>query len=306
MSVEPDASKKSSLLSDEKDEMLGILKDLLKAVKRLPKALNPSDQAQLSRGRTALVAPNNNLELFVNTETLEEEKDWVVSIQAASLPVDHTGAVYGGANPSTICGVLKYTIVYFQGEAEFQIQGEIDSLEIIQVQVSARKVVLAAGWIPTGPAGSNASNSVISLTGGAAVTGIHPANTQPNPALWYRTPSGLYTQGATNAVVVSNANTEAKVPSNGQVDALYGSLVSGPSSPTVSWVMLLDLAGATGPTAGGLPLWVSDPLLVGQGFSYRDDETVTAWNYKLWCGLSSTPDVFTPVAGTFSLNVKGG
>ena len=300
------ADKTNPLLQDEHDDVTGLLGSLLKAVGRLPKALPSDDQAQLARGRTVLVAPTNIPELLVNSETYPEEHDFVVSIQTASLPVDNSGGVWGGAVPSTGCGVLQYTIQYSVGEAQFQVVGDIASLQVIQRRITARKIIVSVAWTQTfHPSVTNVKP--IYVTGGVGRTDLLPSTSNPNQTQWYRTPAGLYTQGATNGLAVASSNTELLVGPYGKVEALLGSLVSGPASPTVSWIMLFDFSGALGPVANALPLWVSDPVLVGQGFSFQDLASETYWNYGLWCGVSSTPDVFTPVSGaTFSLSVKGG
>lgn len=286
------------------DDLLSTLHDLVTAVGRLPQRRRPRVN-MTAYGVLKLAPASGQIVTCVSTPDSGEEQDHVVTYQANSLPPG-----FGGIAPSTTCGVLQITIRYYQGEVQYQLGPfDVTDLEQHTVDVCARQIDVYYSWANYTGAGSGTSAgpstpAPLEVWASAGLTKSSHAATLPNTPVWFRSPATLYTNLGGGAAVVAAANTQIAVPSSGQFFGMRGSLVTGTGT---LYVQVFDSPpGAAAPTTGAEPLWTSDALVAGQSYSSRDPSGQTAWIYGLWAGLSSTPQVFTPAAGTFSCDVAGG
>jgi hypothetical protein len=304
------------------DDVSDLLKGITGELRRAPGRRAPSEE-QLRYGRKDNVSNNGNHVTLVDTPVSGDDRDFLVTVRADALPPG-----FGGSNPSSTCGVLNYSVRWTTAEGNFQLPHAgsgargaspvvIPGIPLCDTQIhtlliTARAVQVDAWW--SGYT-TDSQQLAVAVTGAAGSTKVLDAADwmrAPQPT-WYRTPgTGLYAPSAVNAAAIAAANPALSVPFSGRVHALAGSLVSASGSGPY-WVMLLDglaIAGANGrvpPTNGtAVPLWVSDAISIGQSFSAIDPAQNTAWNYGLYVGVSSTPNVWTPVTATLSCDVAGG
>ena len=281
-------------------EVIGAeLRNVRAALGRLPQRRQRLS-SQASYGVAQYVNVNAGPVTCVNTPDSEDgERDYCVTWQAMALP-----PTFGGVAPNANSGVLLCTIEYSQAETNHTIGPfPVVDLEEHTLDLCARRVAVSFQWTgwATSVSAPTAPPSAIKVQASAGLTQNTHGNSVPTPPTWFISP--LYEVGGSPVVVV-DANGAVPVPSHGTFQAMRGSMVSGSGT---GYVMLLDApTGGAAPGAGAVPLWVSDPLTAGQGYSSFDALQKTAWIYGLWVGLSSTDATFTPLAGTFTCNVAGG
>jgi hypothetical protein len=295
-----DASTESTGAPKTLDDVHSALQDVVTGLKRLPQRRQArGGQLEYGSGPQYVSSQGDDVTL-VNTPNAAVENDYVVSIQALSLPPG-----FGGTAPSTTCGVLRYRIQYAQGESDLEIEGYLSDLEAQTIDISARQIQVSVAWL-NAPAGTAPCRAIA----GVGRTMLSHPPTRPNVPTWFRTPAAGYATGtntAANSKVVGSANTQLAVPASGGFRGASGAVTAITAATTV-YIMLFDApTTGTAPTTGAVPIWTSDALQAGQSFSALDDSGRVAWIYGLWVGASTTPIVMTaPNEVQFACDVLGG
>jgi hypothetical protein len=279
---------------------------------RGPMADGP-DGSRRKWGITARLLPSTATSITASAQAItldaggyDEERDVVVKLQALDLP---PAWAIAGANTT---GYIKASIHSYAGsgsDAFTKSEVVLTSNQIVEVPLTARRVVVSLAWLNvqsnpssvTLPAGFLRVRAAVATTQTARIPGQRYAGFR-----WNRN-GALYSDSALGATptLITNVNG-APVAKSGHVHAAYGCLVTGGSSTAPLFVQLFDSAAA--PAGGVAPIWCSDPLVAYQGFSFSDELIPgdVDWIYGLWTGLSSTPHVYTPGTGTYSLVPKAG
>lgn len=297
-----------------------ILSQLLYAVRQLPRARRYRPSYNPWGVKTALT-PTADTPLAVSAPAFagvcispvdtpddKDERDWVITWRLHALPPS-----FGGSAPSTTCGVVQVIITYTQGQANYT----IGPFSVVDTQhhtlpftLTARKVTVTAKWSGVTFGAFNVAPSPIFFSASAGETHAdHDQGLAATPPTWFRTPAALYiVPGGGGAQKIASANAQVPVPSSGAFKGLVGSVVTSAAGATTPvYIMLFDAPlTAAAPNAGALPLWTTDPIVPLQGTSSFDVTGQTNWNYGLWVGISSTPGVYTPVAGSCACDVAGG
>jgi len=252
----------------------------------------------------------------VDTPAYDEERDFVVQLQALDLPPAWSNAAtnYGG--------YIVAQVQSYSGSANKAIDGGqviLTGYEPVEVPVVGRKISLRLAWLNYNPQADHPLSTPAFLRVVASIATCKSARVPGQRyagALRWARGAALYSTALAPAEHVANVSgipvgqvNSTTGLSNGQILAMFGTLMtSSQSGSSPTFVQLYDSPLATAPAGGAIPLWSSGPLIPAQGFSFSDELIPgdMLWTQGLWVGLSSTPEKLATVTGTFSFNCKAG